>query len=78
MEDPSPEFITDPGAREVLRQMLAAIVDHPEIHRNLFKYQRMVDGSFEYFVGMHRSGPSWFPRGTRLPINIVDRLVIEG
>ncbi len=78
MDDQGLDFIRDPEARAVVRDMLAAVVDHPDIHRNLFRYQRQTDGTWEYFVGQHRSGPAAFTQYIRLPINVVDLLVTRG
>ncbi len=78
MVDQGLDFIANPEARAVVRQMLAAVVDHPTIHRNLFKYQRQHDGTWEYFVGQHHSGPAAFPQYIHLPVNVVDPLRVHG
>ena len=78
MDDRGLDFILDPTARAMVRHMLAAVVEHPDIHRNLFKYQRQRDGTYEYFLGKHGGGPAAFDQHTRLPTNVVDALLLRG
>ena len=67
----------DGDARRLVRAMLKAVVEHPDIYTNGFSVTRRGDGSFEYLLGGHgRPGP--FANPQRLNSNITDTLVFHG
>ena len=67
----------DPQQQALVRQMLSAVVDHPDKHLNRVMIRPHPDGSFEYFVGQ-RGGTSAFPQYQRLPVNIITPLIGHG
>lgn len=77
MDNRGLDFVTDPEARTLVRQMLAAVVDHPELHPNRFRYQRTSEGDWSYFVA-GKGGGSVFPQYSRLKFNVVDMLLARG
>ncbi|MDQ3654298.1 MAG: hypothetical protein M3457_04370 [Chloroflexota bacterium] len=77
MDEQGLRFIADPAAKTLVLQMLAAIVDRPDVHHNRFKYQNAGGGEYTYFVASKRKG-SVFPQYSRLRVNVVDLLRAHG
>lgn len=70
------DFLDD-DAKRLVKEMLEAVVDHPDIYTNGFAIQRQRDSSVEYFLGNHgRPGP--FGNRQRLPTDAGDALVFHG
>lgn len=71
------DFIVDDDTKRLVKDMLKAVVDHPDIYSNGFEVKNLGNGSFEYFLGgQGRPGP--FLNSRRLPHNITDALVHYG
>lgn len=68
----------DDDQRGFLRQMLSAVVDHPELHRNLVSCKNVGHGQWEYFIGQHSSGGAAFFQHIRKPYNLCSVLVGMG
>lgn len=66
----------EPAARRLVKDMLAAVVEHPDIHTNGFTVTRLRDGSgFDYFLGLRGGKPSPFQNHQRLPDNVAGPLL---
>lgn len=74
MDDQGLDFIRDENGRSLVRDMLAAIVDHPDLHPNRFRYQNVGGGQYLYFVAKSAGG-SAFPEYSRLSFDVVEMLV---
>src|SRR5687767_9161967 len=77
MDDQVFEFIEDRAARSLVKQMLAAVVDRPDLHLNRFQYHLAGGGRYEYFLAETGAG-SAFPQPARLDINVVPLLIGRG
>ena len=70
------DFLDD-DAKRLVKEMLKAVVEHPDSYSNGFSVEPKRDGSFEYFLGGYgRPGP--FINNRRLPIDIPGALVHHG
>lgn len=81
MTEPLDEDALDflnPEEQRLVKEMLQAIVEHPEIYNNGFSVSRSRDDTYyEYHLGNNqRPGP--FRNRQRLPTNITDALVYHG
>ncbi|MDQ3695353.1 MAG: toll/interleukin-1 receptor domain-containing protein [Chloroflexota bacterium] len=69
----------EPGAKALIKEMLAAYVEHPDIHVNSFQVKNERGAGFSYFLGLHGGGrPSPFINNRRLANNIVPLLLFHG
>jgi hypothetical protein len=68
----------DEEAQRVVRQMLAAVADRPDLHINLVTCRNKGRGEWEYFVGQTGQGASAFPQLTRIRSNAFAPLVGHG
>jgi hypothetical protein len=68
---------SNPDAKQMVKEMLAAVVDHPDIHMNSFRTQNVGSGNFDYFLGLRSSsrGGSPFLNHRQLKGNIVPQLI---
>lgn len=67
-----------PGAKQLIKDMVAAAVEHSEVHMNSFRYQNMGHGEFEYYLGKRGGRTSPFVNNRRLSANIIDLLLYHG
>lgn len=67
----------DGDAKRLVKAMLKAVVEHPDIYSNGFSVTRRGDSRFEYFLGGHGQ-PGPFANPQHLNSNITDTLVFHG
>ena len=67
----------DDDAKRLVKEMLQAVTEHPNIYSNGFRVARSKTGdSFEYFLSNH-GAPGPFRNNQRLQTNIIDTLVFH-
>jgi hypothetical protein len=76
MDEYSLDFL-DPEAKRLVKEMLAAVVDYPDIHPNGFSVRPAPGGGFRYFLGMHGGRPSPIQNPRDLSTNIVNLLIFH-
>jgi hypothetical protein len=67
-----------PEAKRVIKQMLAAAVDYPNVHVNALSITPTRDGGFDYFLGMQGGGTSPLQNHQRLPVYLREPLIHHG
>lgn len=77
MDEYALDFL-DPEAKRLVKEMLAAIVNYPDVHPNGFAVQRIRSGGYHYSLARHGGGPSPFQDPQVLPTNIVEVLILHG
>jgi hypothetical protein len=69
--------LLDPEQQALVRRMLAAVVDRPDLHANRIRVGACPGGRSAYFVDQ-RGGGSAFPQAATLPVDVVAPLVGDG
>jgi hypothetical protein len=77
MDEYALDFL-DPQAKRLVKEMLAAIVNYPDVHPNGFSVQRTRSGGYHYSLARRGGGPSPFQDPQVLPTNIVEVLILHG
>lgn len=65
----------EPAGQALVHQMLAAVVDRPDLHINLLHCQNVGHGQWQYFIGQTGHGAAAFPQHSRLPCQLFPMLV---
>jgi hypothetical protein len=67
-----------PDAKRLIKQMLAAAVEYPNVHSNALSITRTREGDYDYFLGRHGGRTSPLQNHQRMPVYLRDTLVHHG